>query len=56
MKRLSKYRIKWNFATIGGWQKKQQTVIAKNKSEAIKRIYPFNPDLDKIISITKMKM
>ena len=50
-----KYRIKWKFMTLYGAQRKQETVIAKNQNEAIKKIYPFNPDYDKIISVEKIK-
>lgn len=50
-----KYRIKWKFMTLYGAQRRQMTIIAKNKNEAIKKIYPFNPYYDKIVSVEKIK-
>lgn len=52
---MKKFRIRWKFGTLWGWQRKQQTVLAITKKEAISQIYPFTLGVDRIVSVEELK-
>ena len=50
----SRYRIKWKFLTIRGWERRQQTVSASSEREAVSLISPYSLSMDRITSIEKL--
>lgn len=52
---LKKYKLKWKFLTLYGWSRRQLTCYADNMQEAKKQMFPFNFEIDKLISCERVK-